>query len=164
MIARLIPPRIQTQWLNPMIKMLLLSAIVFAAGIGIPVMAAINAGLGTRLASPTFATAILMFVGLVFATSYLLVQGVPSFPTRMPPLYSFSGGFFVVFYVLAVTAIAPKIGLGNAIFLVLLGQIVSTSVIDHFGLLGAVKTPISAQKALGIAFMTLGIILARRVV
>ena len=147
-----------------MIKMLLLSAIVFAAGIGIPVMAAINAGLGTRLASPTFATAILMFVGLIISTSYLFVQGLPSLPTAMPPLHSFSGGFFVVFYVLAVTAIAPKIGLGNAVFLVLLGQIVSTSFIDHFGLFGALKTPISVQKGLGIALMTLGIILARRIV
>lgn len=147
-----------------MIKIFLLGSIVFAAGIGIPIMAAINAGLGARLASPTFATAILMFVGLIISTSYLIVQGLPALPTTWPPLYSFSGGFFVVFYVLAVTAIAPKIGLGNAIFLVLLGQIVSTSFIDHFGLLGAIKTPISAQKALGIALMTLGIILARRVV
>lgn len=147
-----------------MIKMLLLSAIVFAAGIGIPIMAAINAGLGARLANPTFATAILMLVGLIISTTYLLIQGVPSLPTTMPPLYSFSGGFFVVFYVLAVTAIAPKIGLGNAIFLVLLGQIVSTSFIDHFGLFGAIKTQISLQKGLGIALMTVGIILARKVV
>ncbi len=147
-----------------MIKMLLLSAIVFAAGIGVPIMAAINAGLGARLASPTLATAILMLVGLILSVAYLMVQGPPSLPRAMPPLYSFSGGFFVVFYVLAVTAIAPKIGLGNAIFLVLLGQIVSTSTIDHFGLFGAIKTPITAQKGFGIAFMTLGIILARKVV
>ncbi|SLN62248.1 hypothetical protein ROA7450_03260 [Roseovarius albus] len=147
-----------------MIKMFLLSSIVFAAGIGVPIMAAINAGLGARLASPTLATAILMLVGLILSTAYLMVQGLPSLPTTMPPLYSMSGGFFVVFYVLAVTAITPKIGLGNAIFLVLLGQIVSTSIIDHFGLFGAIKTPITAQKGLGIALMTLGIFLVRKVV
>lgn len=146
-----------------MIKTLLLSLIVFGSGIGIPIMAAINAGLGTRLASPVFATVILMGVGLVLSSAYLLFQGLPTLPASMPPLYSFSGGFFVVFYVLSVTAIAPKIGLGNAIFLVLLGQIVSTSVIDHFGLFGALKSQITLQKSAGIAFMLIGIYLARKI-
>jgi transporter family-2 protein len=34
-----------------------------AAGIGIPVMAALNAGLGTKLNSPALATSILFMVG-----------------------------------------------------------------------------------------------------
>jgi len=147
-----------------MFKVFIFSSIVFAAGVGIPLMGAINAGLGTRLASPVFATVILMFVGLVLASMYMLIQGIPSLPDTMPPLYSFSGGFFVVFYVLSITAIAPKIGLGNAIFLVLMGQIVSTSVIDHYGLFGSIQTPISIQKGVGIAFMAVGIFLARRIV
>lgn len=147
-----------------MIKTLLVSAIVFGAGIGIPTMAAINANLGGRLASPVFATVILMLLGFVISASYLvLVQGIPSMPKQMPPLWTFTGGFFVVFYVLSVTAIAPIIGLGNAIFLVLLGQIVATTTIDHFGLFGAIQSQISLQKVAGIAFMVVGIILARKV-
>ncbi len=147
-----------------MIKELIFGFVVFAAGVGIPVMGAINAGLGTRLASPVLATVILMLVGLLVATTFMLLQGTPSLPDAMPPWHSFTGGFLVVFYVLAITTIAPKIGLGNAIFLVLMGQIVSTSVIDHFGLMGAIKTPISFQKGLGIAFMAIGIVFARRIV
>lgn len=148
-----------------MTKVLLLSAIVFGAGIGIPTMAAINANLGGKLGNPVFATVILMLLGFVLSASYLLlVQGVPSWPEQTPPLWTFAGGIFVVFYVLAVTAIAPVIGLGNAIFLVLLGQIVATTLIDHFGFFGAIQDQVSLRKIAGITFMVLGIVLARKVV
>ena len=79
-----------------MVKVFLFSSVVFAAGVGIPIMGAINAGLGTRLASPVFATVILMFVGFVLASLYMLLQGIPSLPAELPPIHSFSGGFFVV--------------------------------------------------------------------
>lgn len=141
----------------------LLSLIVFGAGIGIPTMAAINANLGARLASPVFATVVLMFFGFALSATYLVfAQGMPRLPSQFPPLWTLTGGFFVVFYVLSVTAIAPVIGLGNAIFLVLLGQIVATTAIDHFGLFGAIKTEVSLRKVAGIAFMIVGIILARK--
>lgn len=147
-----------------MMKSIVLSLIVFGAGIGIPIMAAINGNLGARLANPVVATVILMFLGFVASASYmLLIQGVPRLPAETPPLWTFTGGFFVVFYVLAVTAIAPIIGLGNAIFLVLLGQIVATSTIDHLGLFGAIQSQITSQKLIGIVFMIIGIFLARKV-
>ena len=44
----------------------------------------------------------------------------------------------------------------------LLGQIVSTALIDHFGLLGARPSPVTARRALGIALMAAGVLLARR--
>jgi transporter family-2 protein len=148
-----------------MLKTVLPNLIVFGAGIGIPMMAAINGNLGARLASPVVATVILMFLGFVFSASYLMVtQGIPILPVQTPPLWTFTGGFFVVFYVLSVTAIAPIIGLGNAIFLVLMGQIVATSAIDHFGLFGAIQSKITLQKMIGIVFMVIGIVLARKVV
>lgn len=146
-------------------KAIFLSSIVFGAGIGIPIMAAINGNLGARLASPVFATVILMFLGFLLSAIYMVfTQGIPRMPTETPPLWTFAGGFFVVFYVLSVTAIAPIIGLGNAIFLVLLGQIVATSTIDHFSLFGAIQSQITLQKLIGIAFVVIGIVLARKVV
>lgn len=146
-----------------MTKLIFFSAVVFAAGVGVPIMASINAGLGARLASPSFATVILLFVAFALAGVYMLASGTPTLPATMPPLYSFSGGIFVVFYILALTTIAPKIGLGNTVLLVLIGQVVSSSIIDHFGLLGAIKSPIGFQKSAGLAFMVMGIFLARRV-
>jgi transporter family-2 protein len=67
----------------------------------------------------------------------------------------------VAFYVLTITWIAPTFGIGNAVFFVLLGQLVSAAVIDHFGLFGAQVTPVSPLRALGIAVMAGGVALTQ---
>ena len=69
---------------------------------------------------------------------------------------------FVAFYVIAVTFIAPKFGVGNAIFFVLVGQLISAAVIDHFALFGSLRFPVDARRFAGIALMVAGVWLARR--
>jgi len=51
---------------------------------------------------------------------------------------------------------------GNAVFFVLLGQLVAAAVIDHFGLMGALPFALTPRRALGIAVMALGVWLAKR--
>lgn len=131
------------------------------AGLGIPVMAALNGGLGARLQSPALAATILFSVGLVVATVYLLVsEGVPSklyLPTT--PWYFYFGGFFVMFYILSITWIAPRFGVSNAVAFVLLGQLIAMSFIDHFGLLGAPRYTLNAQRLAGLMLMAIGVFL-----
>ncbi|PKF80636.1 hypothetical protein CW749_04685 [Vibrio sp. vnigr-6D03] len=45
----------------------------------------------------------------------------------------FMGGIFLAFYILSITWVAPKIGTSNTVFLVLLGQILASTLIDNFG-------------------------------
>jgi transporter family-2 protein len=68
----------------------------------------------------------------------------------------------VAFYVLSVTWIAPRFGVGNAVFCVLLGQMLAASVIDHFGLFGAVVRSFNLMRASGIGLMALGVLLIQR--
>ena len=140
------------------------ASVMLAAGIGIPVLAALNAQLGNRIGSPAAAATVLFIVALCVATlAMLLTSGVASL-AQVPaqPKYLLLGGFFVAFYVLSVTWIAPRFGVGNAIFCVLLGQLLAASVIDHFGLLGAVARPLSLMRASGIGLMALGVLLIQR--
>ncbi len=60
------------------------------------------------------------------------------------------------------TFIAPRFGVGNAIFFVLVGQLISAATIDHFGLFGAMRFPVDAKRIAGIALMVAGVWLARR--
>jgi len=137
--------------------------VMFVAGIGIPVMAAINAGLGKGLASPVAATVVLYAIGLVLALGALAVAGMPDWSRASAiPAWNYTGAVFVVFYILTVTYFAPRIGVGNAVFFVLIGQLVATAAIDHYGLMGAIRTPLSAKRALGIAVMALGVWLAKK--
>lgn len=134
------------------------------AGIGIPILAVLNSQLGARSGAPVAAGVVLFLVALAATAATLLASGQGTTLTRLSgqPWYLFLGGFFVAFYVLSVTWVAPRFGVGNAIFCVLLGQMVAASVIDQFGLFGAVQRPIDLSRGLGIAAMALGLALIQR--
>lgn len=135
-----------------------------AAGLGIPVMAALNGGLGTKLGSPALATTILFGVGGVISLGHLfLFSGQPKFEFREPiPIFFYLGGLFVMFYILSMTWVAPKFGVANSVSLVLLGQLISMIIIDHYGLLGAQQNSITIQRIGGLIFMALGVFLVVR--
>lgn len=140
-----------------------IALLMFATGIGIPILATLNAGLGYQLSNAPTATFILFGIGFV-------VSGIIAASVGFPPRSAFSGGepyrylaaLFMVFYILSVTWSAPRIGLANAIFFVLLGQMVAAATIDHFGLWGALKTTLTPRRAVGILIMAVGLYLARK--
>ena len=138
--------------------------IMFAAGMGIPVLAALNAALGKAIGSPALAATVLFLVALLSAALVTWVIGFGGAgKLAAAPRHLFLGGVLITFYVLSVTWIAPQIGLGNAIFLVLLGQLVAAAVIDHFGLFTATVTPLTATRAAGIALMAAGVFVTQKV-
>ena len=134
------------------------AVIMFVAGIGIPLLAALNAALGRFIVSPIVAAAILFTVaggvtwGLAIATGLSPLRHDFSAPKHL-----FFAGALVAFYVLSITFIAPKFGVGNAVFFVLLGQLVSAAAIDHFALFGATQNSLNFIRASGIAIMALGV-------
>ena len=138
--------------------------IMCIAGMGIPVMATLNADLSSKLNSPALATVILFLIGGSVATLYLLItEGVPKVAINKPiPIMSYLGGLFIIFYIASVTWIAPKIGIGNAIAMVLLGQMISMTVIDHYGLWGALQYAVSKQRLAGLALMAVGVFLVMK--
>ncbi|MBV2358576.1 DMT family transporter [Thalassococcus sp. CAU 1522] len=136
---------------------------MLAAGIGIPLLAALNAALGLRLGTPVAAATILFCVALLATASLWLATGAQGL-ARLPgtPKHLFLAGLLVAFYVLSITFIAPRFGVGNAVFFVLLGQLISAAAIDHFGLFGARISPLSVTRATGIAVMALGVWITQR--
>ena len=141
------------------------AAIMLLTGIGIPILAALNGGLGVRLGSPMAASVILFGLATLIALTLSVLTGTAGhirLSGDIPVAYYF-GGFFVAFYVISVTFIVPRFGVGNAIFFVLVGQLLSAAAIDHFGLFGAIRFPVDARRIAGIALMIAGVWLARRV-
>ena len=134
------------------------------AGIGIPVLAALNAGLGGRVGSAPAASVIALTLALSCAVAVTLATG--AWPRGAAwgdvPTHFFVGGVFMAFYLLSITFVGPRFGIGNAVFFVLLGQIASAAAIDHFGLFGAERAAIGGWRIAGIALMALGVFLARK--
>lgn len=137
--------------------------IMVLAGIGIPMLAALNAQLGGRIGSPAAAASVLFVVAFGTALIVALITGPQGF-TKLAaaPKHLFLGGVLIAFYVLSITFIAPHFGIGNAVFFVLLGQLISAALIDHFGLFGAQVSPISTARAAGIATMAIGVWLTQQ--
>ncbi len=139
-----------------------LFALMLAAGVGIPVMAALNSGLGQKLGNPFAAVFVLCLVATFTVVVLLFATGWPPLKTIVAPSPAqLTAGALFIFYIASITYVAPKIGLGNAVFFVLLGQLVCAALIDHFALLGAQQSSLSAKRAVGLALMVAGVYLAR---
>ena len=146
-----------------MTETLKFATIMLAAGICVPLLAALNARLGQHIGSPAVAALCLFLVALITAALVVSVTGgVPISQIASAPKHLFLGGSLIAFYVLAITYIAPHFGLGNAVFFVLLGQLISAELIDHFGLFGAQQVPVSGTRLLGILVMAVGVALTQK--
>ncbi len=141
-----------------------LYVLMFVAGLGIPVMAAMNANLGVRLASPVMAVFILATLAAILSGATIIFGAqqpvISAFGTVPKPYYA--GGLLFLFYILSITYAAPRIGLGNAVFFVLLGQLFAAAIIDQLALFGAVQVKLTSMRVLGILLMIFGVYLARR--
>ena len=139
-------------------------AIMLAAGIGIPILAALNARLGVLISAPAAAAVVLFAVAFLGAVVVMFVTSGPSPLKLIPdqPKQLLLAGFLVCFYVLSVTWVAPRFGLGNAIMCVLLGQLLSAAVIDQFGLMGAMVRQVTPMRLAGLGLMALGVILTQK--
>jgi bacterial/archaeal transporter family-2 protein len=136
----------------------------FAAGALIPLMAILNAGLARAVGGPVQATVFLFTTGWLVA---LLVAAATTarFPelqalVRIPPV-QFAGGLIVGFYVLSITFLAPRFGVGNAILFAVTAQLLSSAAIDHFALAGATLRPLTAMRVLGLAVVIIGLVLTQ---
>jgi len=132
----------------------------FVAGALIPVMGILNAGLARSSGSPVFATVVLFAVGF---TAALLLALATS--TRIPdlallaraPLAQYTGGLIVSFYVISITFLAPRFGIGNAILFAVSAQLVTAAAIDHFAFAGAALRPLTPIRAIGLLVVVAGV-------
>jgi len=143
---------------------LLLPCLALFAGALIPIQAVANASLSRSIDSVVYSALLLFIVGLIFVSTFVLVNRVPmpSFSSFVSaPAFSYIGGVIVATYVLSITFLAPRMGVGNAICFIVTGQIVVAVLIDHFGLWGASTTVLDIRRGGGVTLMVMGLFLAR---
>jgi transporter family-2 protein len=143
---------------------LLLGLLAVVSGALIPVQAASNAALSRAIGGNVpFSAMALFFTAFVAATAVMLASG-QAFPSvaelSEAPWWSYSGGPIVAFYVLTITFLAPQLGIGTAISLIVAGQVIAALTIDHFGLLRSLTFQITPMRIAGAALMIIGVFLA----
>src|SRR6476469_113977 len=146
------------------ISMLWLLALT--AGALIPVQAAANAALSKSIGGNVPFAALTLFIVAGMATvvgTLLTGQQVPSAAAlRSAPWWGYIGGVIVAFYVFTITFLAPRLGVGTAISLIVTGQVMAALTIDHFGLLRSLTFPLTPARLVGAALMAVGVFLALR--
>ena len=139
-------------------------ALSTVAGILIPIMAALSGALGRTLDNPWAAAAIVSAGAFALVLAFTLATGSINVSwdalKQAKPLQLLAGVGFA-FYLLSITWVGPRFGIGNAVMFVLAGQIVSSALIDHFGLFGAPQKPIDLLRAAGLVIMAVGIAVAQ---
>jgi transporter family-2 protein len=72
------------------------------------------------------------------------------------------GGILGAIYVAAAAILVSRLGSAVMFTLVILGQLVMAVIMDHFGMIGLDKHPVSAPRIAGIALVLLGVVIVRR--
>ncbi|MEP6756931.1 MAG: DMT family transporter [Chthonomonadales bacterium] len=145
--------------------MSLLELAALLAGSMLPVQAGINGRLGRDLANPVFATFVSFALGTMALLLYVAAarQKLPSGSTITNiPWWAWTGGILGAVYVTGVVWITPKIGVAAAMILVIVGQIVTSAALDHFGAFGLTAHPMNMGRMCGIALLIGGVLMVRK--
>lgn len=134
-------------------------------GVSISPQGAINALLG-RYVGNLQATAVSFAVGLlVVSTACLLLRGVyPGSWGRIveAPAWAFTGGLLGAIIVLTTLLSVPKIGATPTLLAILIGQVLISVVMDHYGLFGLEAQPVALRRIVGLGLLLAGLPLVLR--
>lgn len=126
-------------------------------GVLIALMVVFNGLLASRTGNSQ-SLIIIHVVGLLGTTLLLIGSRNRLKSIKGIPLYLFIAGALGIFNVLFNNISFLKLGATLTLCLNLLGQLIASMIIDHFGLLGQQVNKINSTKLLGISIMILGIL------
>ncbi len=136
----------------------------FAAGALIPLMAILNAGLARSSGGTIQATVLLFATGLITSLIVALItrSPIPAIQTlaQIAPA-RYAGGMIVAFYILSITFLAPRFGVGNAILFAVTAQLLTSAFIDHFALAGAALRHLTTLRAIGLLIVVAGVVVTQ---
>ena len=142
---------------------LTLSLALFAC-ILMAVQAPTNALLGKASGSPIVAAFISFVVGTVALGAMVAASSGRLFAPELKsvPWYAWLGGLYGAFFVAIAAFGAPKVGVGPLLTAAIGGQLIGAVILDHYGLLGLTRQPVSIEKVGGVILVLVGAWLVRR--
>lgn len=127
--------------------LLILLAVV--AGAATAFQSPTNALLTRAFGSPVSSALVSFGVGTVLLAVLVLVIGVrPNWSAaRALPWYAYVGGAYGALFVSVAAFSAPRLGVGLTLVTLVAGQLAAAMLIDHFGLFGLARQPLSLPRA-----------------
>jgi len=118
----------------------------------------VNAKLNGQVTSPLWASFISFAVGttILFVLAWATSGKFLSLETEGLKWWMFLGGALGAFFVTTALFIVPHLGVATMIALFVAGQLISSALLDHFGIMAATPNPINVQKMIGLILLAVG--------
>ena len=134
------------------------------AGATVPLQAGINSRLNFFSGSPVTASIISFLTGSVTLIIFAIATRTP-LPSvgafTGAPWWIWTGGILGAFYVASCVILANKLGAVSMLALIMAGQMITSVVLDHYGLAGYQVQPLNLYKIFGILLVIAGVFLIR---
>ncbi len=132
-------------------------------GMLVPVQTAANARMRTSV-GPAFVVTLVSFaVSSLLLAAISVARGIPLLPSAAQmagvPWWGWTGGILALFTITVTICLFRALGQLKTAILPLLGQLLFSLVIDHFGLFGSVHIPFSTIRAVAMLLLIGGVLL-----
>lgn len=130
----------------------------FISGILMAVQGSLNAVL-SKATGVIEATFIVHITGTIVLAVALFLFGIGTgklYPFPDVPWYVYLGGIVGVFIVYLVAVSIPAVGVSNATTAIIVGQVFTALIIDHFGIFGLTISPFGTQQVIGLFLLAIG--------
>ncbi|MFQ9292753.1 MAG: DMT family transporter [Haemophilus parainfluenzae] len=136
--------------------------IALAAGVALATQSAINTQLAKAMSGEaviatfiSFAvgTIVLFFIAWVKTDLWGNLSTVPS-----QPWWKLIGGILGAVVVFTTVLLAPKLGITAMLFFIIVGQLITATTIDHFGLIGMPIREVNITKFIGLLIVAFGLV------
>ena len=136
--------------------------VALAAGVALATQSAINTQLAKAMSGEaviatfiSFAvgTIVLFFIAWVKTDLWGNLSTVPS-----QPWWKLIGGVLGAVVVFTTVLLAPKLGITAMLFFIIVGQLITATTIDHFGLIGMPIREVNITKFIGLIIVGFGLV------
>jgi transporter family-2 protein len=136
---------------------LLIILIGLAGGIAVGLQAPMASMITQRLG--TFESVFIVHVGgaLIALLPLLFSRGGNLPHWKELPWYTLLAGGFGLIVIAALSYMIPRVGVAAAVITIVAGQILVSTVLDHFGWLGGMGRPLDPTRAIGLAVVLVGV-------
>lgn len=139
-----------------MIDYLLTVLVGLLGGIAVGIQSPIAGAMGQRVGG-TASSVIVHLSGLIFSMALLLARGGERIRDwRTLPIYMLGAGIFGLILYQTINVTFPRLGGTMMVALIIIGQLVTGIVVDHFGWLGVATRPIDATRVIGVVILLFG--------
>jgi len=128
-----------------------------AGGIAVGIQAPLSSMISQRLGVLESIFIVHLGGALVVLIPLLIYGGGKLGNWRTLPWYALGAGAFGLVVIFSMSFVIPRIEVAPALIILLSGQLLVGSILDHFGFLGAVQRPIDLMRVVGLAVVFLGV-------